>query len=61
MKIDRSFLRPDQDGTDGFAIVGAVVDLGHRLGRSVVAEGVEDEATWQRLQQLGWDVAQGSG
>jgi diguanylate cyclase (GGDEF)-like protein len=59
VKIDRSFLRPhDQDG-DAFAIVGAIVDLGHRLGRSVVAEGVEDEATWRRLQEVGCDVAQG--
>ncbi len=59
VKIDRSFLRPgDQDG-DAFAIVGAIVDLGHRLGRSVVAEGVEDEPTWRRLQELGCDVAQG--
>jgi diguanylate cyclase (GGDEF)-like protein len=69
VKIDRSFLRPgagddDGDGGDGdegggFAIVGAVVDLGHRLGRHVVAEGVEDEQTWQRLQRLGCDAAQG--
>ena len=41
------------------AIVAAIVDLGHRLGREVVAEGVEDEATWRHLQQLGCDSAQG--
>ena len=59
VKIDRSFLRPDDTEGDSFAIVGAIVDLGHRLGRHVVAEGVEDEATWARLQQLGCDSAQG--
>jgi diguanylate cyclase (GGDEF)-like protein len=59
VKIDRSFLVPDEGENDSFAIVGAIVDLGHRLGRHVVAEGVEDEATWQRLQQLGCDSAQG--
>ena len=60
VKIDRSFLRPaGADDEDGFAIVGAVVDLGHRLGRHVVAEGVEDEETWQRLQRVGCDAAQG--
>ncbi len=62
VKIDRSFLTPGQDeadGADSFAIVGAIVDLGHRLGRDVVAEGVEDEDTWNRLQQLGCDTAQG--
>jgi EAL domain-containing protein (putative c-di-GMP-specific phosphodiesterase class I) len=62
VKIDRSFLAPGQaEGAqaDAFAIVGAIVDLGHRLGRQVVAEGVEDEDTWRRLQQLGCDSAQG--
>jgi EAL domain-containing protein (putative c-di-GMP-specific phosphodiesterase class I) len=60
IKIDRSFLAPaDADRDGSFAIVAAVVELGQRLGRDVVAEGVEDEATWRRLQQLGCDVAQG--
>jgi diguanylate cyclase (GGDEF)-like protein len=62
VKIDRSFLKPDQAegaNADAFAIVGAIVDLGHRLGRHVVAEGVEDGQTWQRLKELGCDSAQG--
>jgi diguanylate cyclase (GGDEF)-like protein len=58
VKIDRSFLRPG-GSADSFAIVGAIVDLGHRLGRHVVAEGVEDEQTWDRLRELGCDSAQG--
>jgi diguanylate cyclase (GGDEF)-like protein len=58
IKVDKSFLRPGADA-ETFAIVGAVVDLGHRLGRQVVAEGVEDEETWERLRHLGCDVAQG--
>ena len=59
VKIDKSFLRPDDQNASSLAIVAAIVDLGHRLGRRVVAEGVEDEATWQLLQQLGCDSAQG--
>ncbi|MGZ4537286.1 MAG: putative bifunctional diguanylate cyclase/phosphodiesterase [Nocardioidaceae bacterium] len=59
VKIDRSFLRPGEADSDSFAIVGAIVDLGHRLDRHVVAEGVEDEDTWRRLRQLGCDSAQG--
>jgi diguanylate cyclase len=35
------------------------VDLGHNLGLRVVAEGVEDEATWQELANLGCDSVQG--
>ena len=62
VKVDRSFLAPNQAegaSADAFAIVGAIVDLGHRLGRQVVAEGVEDEQTWLRLKELGCDSAQG--
>jgi EAL domain-containing protein (putative c-di-GMP-specific phosphodiesterase class I) len=59
VKIDKSFLQPDETESDSFAIVGAIVDLGHRLHRHVVAEGVEDEQTWRRLQELGCDSAQG--
>jgi diguanylate cyclase (GGDEF)-like protein len=61
IKIDRSFLqRADIDARDdSVAIIGAMVDLGHRLGREVVAEGVEDEAAWRTLQELGCDTAQG--
>jgi diguanylate cyclase (GGDEF)-like protein len=60
IKVDRSFLRPGQSHREGgLAILAAVVELGQRLGRDVVAEGVEDEETWQVLQQLGCDVAQG--
>jgi diguanylate cyclase (GGDEF)-like protein len=59
VKIDKSFLQPDESESDSFAIVGAIVDLGHRLHRHVVAEGVEDEQTWRRLQELGCDSAQG--
>jgi diguanylate cyclase (GGDEF)-like protein len=59
IKIDRSFLMPGQQTADSWAIVAAIVDLGHRLGRQVGAEAVEDEHTWRQLQQLGCDSAQG--
>jgi EAL domain-containing protein (putative c-di-GMP-specific phosphodiesterase class I) len=58
IKIDRSFLADFTDG-DAQAVVGALVDLGHRLGRHVVAEGVEDEATLLRLRDMRCDTAQG--
>jgi diguanylate cyclase len=40
-------------------IVRAAVDPGRNLGRRVVAEGVEDAATWQELDALGGDAVQG--
>jgi len=58
VKIDRSFVQP-MPGEDSEAIVGAVIDLGHRLGRRVVAEGVETAAAYERLRALGCDCAQG--
>jgi EAL domain-containing protein (putative c-di-GMP-specific phosphodiesterase class I) len=41
------------------AIVRTVIDLAHNLGKQVCAEGVEDEATWHKLRDLGCDLAQG--
>ncbi len=41
------------------AIVRTVIDLAHNLGKQVCAEGVEDEATWRMLKELGCDLAQG--
>lgn len=41
------------------ALVKGVIEIGHGLGRSVVAEGVEDAATLEKLSVLGCDVAQG--
>ena len=40
-------------------IVRSTIDLGHNMGLAVVAEGVEDEATLERLRALGCDMVQG--
>ena len=59
LKIDRSFVtRMCTDTTDA-AIVYATVELAHQLGIRVVAEGAEDEATWQALETLGCETIQG--
>jgi len=57
LKIDRSFVMDLADGDD--AIVKCAVDLGHNLGLSVVAEGVESACVQDRLRRLGCDLAQG--
>ncbi len=41
------------------AIVTSTIDLAAKLGTCSVAEGVETEAVYDRLEQLGCDVAQG--
>ena len=59
LKVDRSFVfNVDTDANDQ-AIVRSVIELGHSLGLSVVAEGVESQLAWNRLVSLGCDVAQG--
>ena len=59
MKIDRSFVSDMRGDASDQAIVRSTIDLAHNLGLRVVAEGVEDAATWQLLTQLGCDEAQG--
>jgi diguanylate cyclase (GGDEF)-like protein len=59
LKIDRSFVRDMLNQPLDASIVRAIVDLGHTLGLSVVAEGVEDQATAMELSRLGCDIGQG--
>ncbi|MEY9873698.1 diguanylate cyclase (GGDEF)-like protein [Streptacidiphilus sp. MAP12-33] len=59
LKIDRSFVsRMVADDHDA-AVVRCSVQLAHSLGLTVVAEGVEDDETWKRLQVMGCDAVQG--
>jgi len=61
VKIDRSFISGMAEGTRDAVIVHSTIDLGHRLGLQVVAEGVEEVATLESLAELGCDLAQGYG
>ena len=59
LKIDKSFvLRLDEDDNDQ-AIVKSTIELGHNVGLSIVAEGVETLGSYQLLQQWGCDKLQG--
>ena len=59
LKIDRAFVtHASGDGKDA-AIVQSTIELGHSLGLSVVAEGVEDVEVLEVLRDLGCDLAQG--
>ena len=59
LKIDRAFVRDMTRDSAGCAVVSAVVALAQDLGHRVVAEGVEDAETLDRLGELGCDEAQG--
>jgi diguanylate cyclase (GGDEF)-like protein len=59
VKIDRSFVTDLGARTEDVAIVRAIVDLGRHLGLEVVAEGIEDQPTWDLLSSMGCDLGQG--
>jgi diguanylate cyclase (GGDEF)-like protein len=59
VKIDRSFITNLASESGDAAIVRTIVSLASSLELEVVAEGVEDEATWQLLQDLGCTYLQG--
>ena len=58
LKVDASFVRGLAEAERDRAIVCSTIDLGHRLGMRVVAEGVEDATTLRLLRELGCDEAQ---
>ncbi|MEW1862167.1 EAL domain-containing protein [Streptomyces sp. NBC_00669] len=59
LKIDRSFVARLIADAEDAEIVRCTIDLAHSLGLMVVAEGVEDDETWERLRDLRCDAVQG--
>ncbi|MGN6113724.1 MAG: putative bifunctional diguanylate cyclase/phosphodiesterase, partial [Luteimonas sp.] len=59
LKVDRTFVARLGHSREDQEIVRSIVDLGHRLGYRVTAEGVEDAATLAWLADAGCDYAQG--
>lgn len=59
LKIDRVFVRDMLQNEQDEIIVRSTITLAHNLGLKVVAEGVEDGLTLDRLREMGCDLAQG--
>jgi len=59
LKIDKSFVMAMTDSASDRLIVHSVVELGHNLGLTIVAEGVETLAELEQLSLYGCDTAQG--
>jgi diguanylate cyclase (GGDEF)-like protein len=59
IKIDKSFVLGLVADPSAAMIVRSIIDLGRNLGLRVVAEGVETEAIWREIGELGPDLAQG--
>jgi diguanylate cyclase (GGDEF)-like protein len=59
LKIDQSFVRDLHTDEDSIAIARAIVQLGHTLQLTVIAEGVETAEQFAALQEFGCDEVQG--
>jgi diguanylate cyclase (GGDEF)-like protein len=59
IKIDRSFVRDLESKGDNIAIIKAVIGLGHSLGMSTTAEGVETEEQLRVVRDQGCNEVQG--
>ena len=59
IKIDQSFVKSMRDNRSDLIMVQSTIALAHSLGRTVVAEGVEDTQSLEQLTMLKCDVAQG--
>lgn len=59
IKVDRSFVMDMTHDNDDAIIVQSTIDLGHNMNCQVVAEGVENKETLERLRRMGCDQIQG--
>ena len=59
IKVDKSFVLNMRSVNDDAVIVRTIIEMGKSLGLNVVAEGVEDEETWNILRSLGCHSCQG--
>jgi EAL domain-containing protein (putative c-di-GMP-specific phosphodiesterase class I) len=57
--VDRAFVTHASEQGRDTAIVRSTIELGHSLGLTVVAEGVETAEGMKMLRELGCDLAQG--
>lgn len=59
LKLDRRFISRILNSDRDHKIVLNTIALAHALGQAVVAEGIEDGATYHMLRAMGCDMAQG--
>jgi len=59
LKVDRTLIAALTGDEDAAAIVATTLALARALRLRVVAEGVEDDGTWEALARLGADAIQG--
>ncbi|MFK5915698.1 MAG: DUF1631 family protein [Woeseiaceae bacterium] len=61
LKIDGVFVKEMATNPNDYAVVKSITEIGHFMGKKIIAEYVQDDETIQLLQELGVDYAQGYG
>jgi diguanylate cyclase (GGDEF)-like protein/PAS domain S-box-containing protein len=59
IKIDQSFVSPPKESPRNDTLLEAIVSLGHKLGMTMLAEGIETKPQLDRLHNLGCEFGQG--
>ncbi len=59
LKVDQSFVKSVTEQKESLGIIPVIVNIAHTTGLGVVAEGIETEAQYRQLAQLGCDCGQG--
>lgn len=59
IKIDGSFIRDIVNNDFDFTIVNSIKQIGHEMGKKIIAEHVEDDETLAILKKMGVDYVQG--
>ncbi len=59
IKVDQSFVRPAVESIHSDRLLETIVTLGHNLGMTMLAEGIETEAQLERLRALHCSLGQG--
>lgn len=61
LKVDASFVRNVEDNPGNQTLLRTLCTVGHTIGVTVIAEGVNTDEEWQTLKELGMDGATGPG
>ena len=59
LKIDMKFVRNVASSVTGYRMVELVIEMARALGVPAIVEGVEDEAQYRQMKQVGCDIIQG--
>ena len=61
LKIDGAFVKDMVDDPIDYAMVKSINDVGHVMGKQIIAEFVESDEILAKLREIGVDYAQGYG